>query len=547
MTEPAQPSPGPPGAYTAEAEASVIYAHAGIVTGFTLLSRILGMVRDLTIAHWFGAGAATDAWVQAFRIPNALRRLMAEGAMTIAFIPIYVRVREQEGREAALRFARSVLGIVLTATVVLTVLGFALSEPITALVSPGFLAHPEKFRLTAALIRWTFPYLIMVSLVAWAMGILNSEGRFAAPAAAPIFLNVGIIVAVVLFAARLEEPIMAIAWGVLAGGVAQVLLQGPSLRMVGVRLSPLGGWREPNVRSLFGLLVPSLFGVAVYELNIIVLGIIASFLPTGQIFHYHNATRLTELVMGLFAFAFTTAGLPRLSEHMARGDWAAFSETVRLTFAAVLYAILPAMAGLIAAAPGIVAMLYLHGAFGFGDVLSTAGTLRLLALGMPALAGVRVMVPIFYALGDARTPVAVSAATLVVTGALGWGFSLYWQVLGLALGLSAGTWFQCAVLAVLLKRKTAHMGGWFPFRSAGVQSLGAIACALFAYWGMGFGDWSQGVFAGQNWVVFVLVVLGAMAWYVSFTWLLGDAQARNWLGLLRRVLARLGGTARKTG
>ena len=168
-----------------------LYGFAAVVTVFTLLSRILGMVRDLVIAHRFGAGVATDAWVQAFRVPNALRRLTAEGSMTIAFIPVYVRAREERGSEAAREFARKALGLVLASTLVLCALGIIFSEAVTALVSPGFLADPEKFSLTARLIRLTFPYLVLVSLVAWAMGILNAEGRFAAPAAAPILLNLG--------------------------------------------------------------------------------------------------------------------------------------------------------------------------------------------------------------------------------------------------------------------------------------------------------------------------------------------------------------------
>lgn len=540
MTDP--PHSRPPGTTAdkeQEAEAATIYRHAGTVTLFTLISRVLGMTRDLIIAHRFGAGGATDAWVQAFRIPNALRRLTAEGSMTIAFVPIFVRVREQQGLGAAMEFAQRVLGLVLLATLALTALGAAFSSPLTAVFSPGFLSDPEKFQLTADLLRWTFPYLVMVSLVAWAMGVLNAQGSFAAPAAAPIFLNVGIIAAVLMFSGYFARPVMAIAAGVLAGGLAQVLLQIPSLSARGARLAPLAGWGDENVRSLFKLLLPSLFGVAVYEINIIVLGVIASYLPTGQIFHYHNATRLTELVMGLFAFAFTTAGLPQLSRHQAHQDWQRMTETIRLTFAAVLFTILPAMAGLLATAPAVVAMLYLHGAFGQADVQSTADTLRLLALGLPALAGVRVMVPVYYALGDARTPVAVSAATLVVTAALGWELSRIWEVRGLALGLSGGIIFQCALLAMLLKRKGQQLGAWLPWRSFAVQVVAALACGFAAYHLIGFGDWSLGAFSARNWVVFLLTLLAAATIYMGITLMLGEAQARNWLRLVRRAASRL--------
>ncbi|MEE8395622.1 MAG: murein biosynthesis integral membrane protein MurJ [bacterium] len=528
-------------------EAAVLYGRAGVVTLFTLLSRVLGMVRDLTIAHRFGAGGGTDAWVQAFRIPNALRRLTAEGAMTIAFIPNYVRVREQAGAAAGRLFAQRVLGLVLGVTVVLAGLGMIFNGPLTGVFSPGFAAQPEKFALAAELLRWTFPYLVLVSLVAWAMGVLNSEGSFAAPAAAPALLNLGIIGAVVVFSSAFAPPVLAIAAGVLAGGVAQVVLQLPPLLQKGVLPRPRLGWRDPDVRRLLRLLIPSLFGVAVYELNIILLGVIASYLPTGQIFHYHNATRLTELVMGLFAFAFTTAGLPKLSEHHARKDWDRMAETIRFTFGAVLFAILPAMAGLVAAGEAIVAMLFLHGAYHAADVTSTADTLRWLALGMPAVAGVRVMVPIFYAFGDSRTPVAVSAASVVVTVGLGWWLSRTWEVRGLALGLSLGGWFQCATLAVLLAGRAEARRRWFPWRSAWQLALVSAGCAFFAWWAAGFGQWGEGYRSPLNWGVLLLTVGGTAGLYLAASLLLGEPQARHWLTLWKRLAGRSGQQPRGKG
>lgn len=510
-----------------------IYRHAGIVTFFTLLSRILGMTRDLVISHKFGAGGATDAWVQAFRIPNALRRLTAEGSMTIAFVPIYTEVKIKAGPEEAVLFSRRVLGLVLAVTLVLSGAGMIWSETLTAVFSPGFLNNPEKFSLTATLIRMTFPYLVMVSLVAWAMGILNSEGRFASPAAAPIFLNLGIIGGILFFSGVLERPILSVGLGVLAGGLAQVFLQIPSLSKVGVFFIPRFDWNNPYLKRLFALLLPSLFGVAVYEINIIILGIIASYLPSGQIFHYHNATRLTELVMGLFAFAFTTAGLPKLSEHQAKGNMELMSGTVRTTFAAVMFTIFPSMAGLIAAAQGIVSMLYFHGAYTYPDVLSTAQTLQILALGMPAVAAVRVMVPVFYALSDARTPVMVSAITLIFTGSTGWWLSGMYQVFGLAMALSAGTWVQCLLLGLLLQKKKSK-GQWFPWKAVFIQGVVACTGGGVAYWFFSFGKWEEA--GGQiiNYLILIFGVLGTAVFYGTITLSLGDTQAKNWLRLISR-------------
>lgn len=538
MTDPAfQDGASAPPA-DSRAEAATLYGFAGTIAFFTLLSRILGMARDLVIAHRFGATGATDAWVQAFRIPNALRRLTGEGAMTIAFVPIYVQVRAEDGAEAARAFARRVLGLVLVVTIVLSASGIVLSEPLTAVFSPGFLNDPAKFALTARLLAWTFPYLAMVSLVAWAMGVLNAEGRFAAPAAAPILLNVGIIVAVLAFSGWFPVPILSVAAGVLAGGVAQVVLQVPSLLAVRVAPLPLPDWRDPHLKRLFALLLPSLFGLAVYELNLIVLGVIASYLPTGQIFHYSNATRLSELVLGLFTFAFATAGLPTLSEHRAREDWPRLRETLRLILSATSYTILPAMVGLAVASQAIVAMLFLHGEFAYADVSSTAATLRLLTLGLPAVALVRMLVPVYYAFGDARTPVFVSALTMIVTGALAWLLSQRFEVQGLAAGLSLGTWFQCGLLALLVRSKTRPLGQWIPWRSLMLQLVTALVMGAAIHVLHGFGVWSQGSFSLLNWVIFVGIVAGGATLYFLVTLLLGEPQARHWLELLNRLTHR---------
>lgn len=546
--QPGRPQHPPPGGESAEAEAGTLYGHAGTVTFFTLLSRVLGLARDLVIAHIFGASAATDAWVQAFRIPNALRRLTAEGAMTIAFVPAYVQVRGEGGPEAARAFAQRVLGVVLTVTLVLCALGMVFNEPLMRALSPGFAADARKFSLAADLLRWTFPYLVLVSLVAWAMGVLNAEGRFAAPAAAPMFLNLGIIGAVVGAASLFTEPVMAIALGVLVGGVVQAALQVPDLLRVGVWPRPRGGWRgdEPLAR-LMRLLAPALLGVAVYQINIIVLGVIASFLPTGQIFHYNNATRLTELVMGLFAFAFATAGQPTLSRHWSQADWPRLRATLALTFSATLYAILPAMAGLIAAGPGIVAMLYLHGAFGVADARSTADALAVMALGMPAVALVRVMVPVFYAFSDSRTPVWAAVAALAATAALGWELSRRYEVVGLAAGLSLGMWFQCAVLALVLRRRAAPLGRWFPWTAVGLQGIAALLMGLAVNAAHGYGLWAAGPASLRNWAVLTAMVGGGALLYFGLTLWWGEPQAAHWLGLLRRLGARLRRLGRRGG
>ncbi|MEC9070650.1 MAG: lipid II flippase MurJ, partial [SAR324 cluster bacterium] len=252
-------------------ESNRILKHAGSVTIFTSISRILGAVRDLVIAHVFGAGWITDAFVQAFTIPNVLRRLTAEGSMTLAFLPLYTEIREHKDRESARKFAAQTLTLILAATTILSGLGIIFSPQLVFLFAAGFASSPEKFELTVLLTRVMFPYLIFVSLVAWAMGVLNAEERFAAPAAAPILLNIGIIGAAFGISPLLEKPIIGIGIGVLLGGIAQIMLQIPSLRKVGQSLKPILFFNDENIQRLLKLLGPSLLGVAVYQINIVVL------------------------------------------------------------------------------------------------------------------------------------------------------------------------------------------------------------------------------------------------------------------------------------
>ncbi|HEX7926415.1 MAG TPA: murein biosynthesis integral membrane protein MurJ [bacterium] len=537
MTEPADLATKASAAHRT-GEGASLYRYAGTVTFFTLLSRGLGMVRDLVISHRFGAGAATDAWTQAFRIPDALRFLTAEGSMTIAFVPIYVELRDREGPEAARQFAQQALGLVLATTGLFTVLGIVFAEFITATASPGFASNPEKFQLTVMFTRWMFPYFILVSVVAWAMGILNADKRFAAAAASPMLFNLGIIVAVLTLADRLEVPAFAIAIGVLAGGVGQVLLQIPDLRATGMRLWPSFHWRTPAMRRLFRMMGPGLLGVAVYQVNIIIFAILASFLPTGQIFHLNNASRLSEFVMGLFAFAFAAAGLPALSEHHARGDWEALTRTVRFTLAAVLFTTLPATAGLVAASDPIVAMLFRHGAFTVADVVSTAHTLKLLAVGMPAIAAVRTLIPIFYAMGNAKTPWTIGVATLVVSTTLGWFLIGPLEIGGLALALSLGAWFQVVMLAWALRRKAPLLGAWFPLRSLLQQVAACIVMGLAVGAVAGFGEWSLGPTHLGNWLVFVPLLATGVLLYAGLTLMQREEQSLHWVGLATRALSK---------
>ena len=492
-----------------------ILKHASTVTIFTLFSRILGAARDLVIAHVFGAGWITDAFVQAFTIPNVMRRLTAEGSMTLAFLPLYTEIRDRKNPEAAKKFAAKTLALVLASTTILTGLGIIFSPQLVFLFAAGFASSPEKYELTVLLTRVMFPYLIFVSLVAWAMGVLNAEGRFAEPAAAPILLNISIICSAFGISPLLDEPIIGIGIGVLLGGISQIILQIPSLRKVGQSLKPSTFFNDENINRLLKLLGPSLLGVAVYQINIIVLRNLASFMPSGQVTHYYNASRLSELTLGVFAFALTTASFPELSRHTASENWDKIRSTLRFTMSTTLLVVFPASVGLAIAAEPIVAMLYLHGAYVWSDVQNTAHTLQAFALSIPAVAMIRLQTSLFYSLKDTRTPVKVSLFSILLTGLLGWWLSQSLEIFGLALGLAAGTWFQWGLLTFFLLNETELRKRWWPLRSFLLYLLASGGMAVFTWFASGYGFWEKGPFIFYNWIVFLALLTGSAFLYLS--------------------------------
>ena len=493
-------------------------------------------MRDLVIAHVFGAGWITDAFVQAFTIPNVMRRLTAEGSMTLAFLPLYTEIRDRKNPQAAKNFAAKTLGLVLAATTILTGLGIIFSPQLVFLFAAGFASSPEKFELTVLLTRVMFPYLIFVSLVAWAMGVLNAEGRFAAPAAAPILLNIGIIGAAFGISPLLDEPIIGIGIGVLLGGIAQIILQVPSLRKVGQSIKPRNFFNDENIQRLLKLLGPSLLGVAVYQINIIVLRNLASFMPSGQVTHYYNASRLSELTLGVFAFALTTASFPELSRHTASANWEKIRSTLRFTMSTTLLVVFPASVGLAIAAEPIVAMLYLHGAYAWNDVHNTAQTLQAFALSIPAVAMIRLQTALFYSLKDTRTPVKVSLFSILLTGLLGWWLSQSLEIFGLALGLAAGTWFQWGLLTFFLRKETELRKRWWPLRSSLLYLLASGGMAGFAWFASGYGLWEKGPFLFYNWIVFLSLLAGSAFLYALLLIILREEQV---LKMTKRLKSKI--------
>ncbi len=426
---------------------------AGVVGFYTLLSRILGLVRDMVIAVFFGATISADAFFVAFRIPNMLRRFTAEGSMTIAFIPVFTEYLKNRSKKEAFELARVILTLLSIILVVITVLGVILSPWIVRLIAYGFGDEGTKFELTVLLTRITFPYIILVSLVAFFMGILNSLKHFAAPSAAPVFLNLGIIGSTFLLSPHFTEPVVATAIGVLIGGVLQVMLQLPWIYKNGVSLKPMWKPDHPAVNRIGMLILPALFGSAIYQINQLVGTLLASFLPVGSISWLYYADRLVELPLGVFAIALSTAVLPSLSRQAVEKDRDAFTNTLEYALRLTFFISIPSLVGLVILGKPIIQLFFQRGAFDAVSRDMTANALLYYSLGLWAFSGVKIVVSAFYALQDTITPVKVSVITffsyiffgIILMGPLKHG--------GLALALSLSSALNFTLLVVLLKRK----------------------------------------------------------------------------------------------
>jgi putative peptidoglycan lipid II flippase len=378
----------------------------------TLLSRVFGYVRDLLLAAILGAAGSSDAFIIALRIPSLLRRLVGEGAMTAAFVPVFARqLRDAPPREAE-RFAGRAFGTLALLLGLLTLAGVLLSPLIVRGVAWGFLDSAGKWELTVSLNRLMFPYLFFIGLAALAMAILNSLGSFAVPAFTPVLLNLSIILSALLVAPHLEEPAYAFAGGVLLGGFLQLVFQLPFLRARGIRIRPRLGLQDPAVRRVGMLMVPGFVGVGVYQINLIVDAQFASFLADGSVSWLYYGDRITELVLGVFAISLSTVVLPTLSRHFAEGDAGKVAETLSGALRLVAFIAVPATVGLVLLRDPIVQVLFQRGEFGPEDTVQTGWALLGYGVGLLPFSAVKMLAPAFYAQEDTRTPVKVAAACL---------------------------------------------------------------------------------------------------------------------------------------
>ncbi len=432
---------------------------AGTVGGMTLISRILGFTRDTIIAMTFGSSMAADAFFVAFRIPNMQRRLLGEGAVSAAFIPIFSETLNQRGESNAWILAGNLLNIFLILLTSMALFLILLAPWVVMAFAPGFIDNPEKLELTVTLTQWMAPYLIFIGVGSLFMGILNTFKVFAIPAAAPALLNVSIILSALTVAPNIEEPVMSLAYGVLAGGILQVLFQLPIVLKKGLRWSPKLDLKHPDLIKIGKLTPPIVFGMAVYEINILIDTLLASLLEEGSISYLYYGNRLVQLPLGIFGVALGVALLPTLSGQAARKEFSKLTETLAFGIRLIFFITIPATVGLILLRHPMINALWERGEFTEISTKGTADALLFYSIGLCAFAGIKVIAPAFYSLKDTKTPVKIGVyalilnviLNLVLIGPLGHG--------GLALATSLSAFFNVALLIFHIRKRLGPMGG----------------------------------------------------------------------------------------
>jgi putative peptidoglycan lipid II flippase len=490
---------------------------AASVSGMTLLSRITGFARDVLLAILFGAGMAMDAFVVAFRIPNLLRRLFAEGAFSQAFVPVLGEYRERRGEEATRALAGKVLAVLAAGLFAVTLLGVLAAPAVVYVSAAGFSADAQKFDLTVAMVRICFPYIFFVSLVSFSAGLLNTYGKFKAPAFTPVLLNLSFIAFAVLLAPRMERPILALAWAVFFGGLAQLAFQIPFLRHIGMLPTPRWDPRDEGVIRVLKLMAPAALGVSVAQVSLLINTQIASFLPAGSVSWLYYADRLMEFPSGLLGVALGTVLLPSLVRHHHADDPQAYSRLLDWGLRMALILAAPAAVALGLMAIPLVTTLFWHGdVFSRHDAFMTRHALIAYATGLLGIILVKVLAPGFYARQNIRTPVKVAVATLVVTQLLNLAFVGWLGHAGLALSIGLAACFNAAWLGWLMWRS----GHWKP-EPGWAAFLMKLAVALYLMGGaiwytMGKeASWFE-ITAGARAAKLALVVLsGSIAYFAA--------------------------------
>ncbi|MBS8270519.1 murein biosynthesis integral membrane protein MurJ [Halomonas litopenaei] len=488
-----------------------------VVSSMTMLSRVLGLVRDVVIATLLGAGQGADAFFVAFKIPNFMRRLFAEGAFNQAFVPVLSEYSTTRTREEIRELLNAVCGSLAAVLALITALAIVAAPWLTWVFAPGFARDPDKLALTTDMLRLTFPYLLLISLTAFAGSVLNTWNRFAVPAFTPVLLNLSLIGAALVLTPMMSEPAMALAWGVLIAGAAQLLFQVPFLVRLGLMPRPWPNFAHEGVRRILRLMAPALFGVSVSQINLLLDTILASLLAAGSVSWLYYSDRLVELPLGVFGVAIGTVILPALSRRHAEASTEHFSQMLDWALRAVLLLGLPAALALALLAEPLLITLFHYGAMTDNDIVMAAMSLRAYALGLVAFMLIKVLAPGFFARQDTKTPVKVGIIAMVAN--MVFNLILIWPLAhaGLALATALSAFLNAGMLAWLLRRQGVlrFQPGWGRFAvqlGGGCVAMGLVLVLLAPEWHQWLG-W--GLMPRVLWMA-ALVAAGGLAY---FAWL----------------------------
>ncbi len=493
-----------------------LFRSTTLVSGMTAISRILGFVRDMLVAQLFGATPAVDAFYVAFRIPNFMRGLFAEGAFAQAFVPVLSEYRQLRPPEEVQQFIRRMQGSLAVVLLLVTLLAMLFTPLLTTVFAPGWLSHdPQRFELATHMLRITFPYLMLISLTAFCGAVLNSYGLFGVPAFTPVILNVVMIVSAVWLAPHFTQPVVALAWGVFIAGISQFLFQLPFMRLRGLLFWPSLVWRDEGVRRVIKLLIPALFGVSVAQISLLIDTLFASFLPVGSITWLYYSDRLTYFPLGIFGVALATVVLPHLSRKHADRSVEEFSMALDWALRCVLVIAIPASIGLYMLAGPLFTALFQYGRFHAHDVVMASWSLHMYAFGLPAFMLVKVLASGFYSQQDIKTPVRIAVTALIINMLL--NFALIWHLkhAGLALATSLSSSVNAGLLWWYLGKRGVYrlQPGWIAYLLRLVAS-GVVMCGLLAWFSPPVAEWLSWSWQPRVWHLGLLLLMAMVSYIV---------------------------------
>lgn len=493
----------------------------GAVAIMTMISRIFGFLRDMVTAAFFGADAAFDAFSMAFRIPNFMRRLFAEGSFSQAFVPVLSEYQKQKSAVEIRQFVNAMSGTLGITLFIVTIGGVVFAPFIVKIFAPGFTLSGERFDLAVTMLRITFPYLLLISLTAFSGAILNTYSRFWVAAFTPVLLNISMISAAIWLAPHLKAPIVGLAWGVFIAGIVQLLFQWPFLRHLGVLTRPRINFRDAGVNKVLKLMIPALFGVSVGQINLLVDSMFASMLVVGSISWLYYSDRLMEFPLGVFGVAISTVILPHLSRHHASDSQEAFSLTIDWAMRAVLFIALPASLVLFILAGPLLSTLFQHLAFNAYAVEMSRKSLMALAIGITPFMAVKVLASGFYAKQDMKTPVRIGVIAMVSNILFNLALISSFKHAGIALATSLAAMINAGVLFYFLTKRTyyAPRAGWKAF----IFRISITNFVLATWLIFSAGELQEWVKQSTLWRVehLAFILMASIAIYFAMLWITG--------------------------